>query len=106
MEKAFSIETFAPPNWEWQIGLSHFLLRQYDEAIASSNRAGIKFPVVYILLACAYVELDRLDDARGAIKTVSEVAPQFTVKWLDKMLPFRVDEVRNRFLDGWRKVRR
>jgi TolB-like protein/class 3 adenylate cyclase len=104
MEKAFSIDTFAPPNWEWQRCLSHFLLRQYDQAIASSNRAGPKFPFAYIILASTYVELDRLDDARDATKTLSEVAPQFTVNWIAKMLPFRLDEASNRIVEGLRKA--
>ena len=103
-EKAFSIDTFAPPNWEWQIGLSHFLLRQYDQAIASFNRAVPKFTTAYTLLACIYVELDRPDDARNAIKKQLEISPHFTVEWIGKMLPFRLDEVRNRILDSLRKA--
>jgi adenylate cyclase len=38
-KKAFSIEMIVPPNWEYQMGLSHLLLGQYDEAIARFNRA-------------------------------------------------------------------
>jgi TolB-like protein len=104
MEKAFSIDTVVPPSWEWQIGLSHFLLQQYDQALTRFNRAAPKFVAAYVGLVCIYVELDRLDDARGAIKTLSEVGPQFTVKWVTEMLPFRVDEVRNRFVDSLRKA--
>ena len=58
----------------------------------------------YVYMASAYVELDRLDDASDAIKTVLEISPQFTVKWLNIFMPFRVDEVRNRFLDNSRKA--
>ncbi len=104
MEKAFSLEMFAPPNWEWQMGLSHFLLRQYDQALDRFNRAVPKFTYAYMLLACTYVELNRLDDARNAIKTLSEVAPQLTVKEFARILPLRIDEEQNRFLDGLRKA--
>ncbi len=103
-EKAFSIDTFAPPNWEYQMGLSHFLLRQYDQALASLNRAVPKFSTAYIYLACTNVELDRLDDASDAIKTLSEVSPQYTLTEILRCLPFRNVEVRDRILDSLRKA--
>jgi tetratricopeptide (TPR) repeat protein len=106
-EKAFSIDTVVPPNREYELGLSHLLLRQYDQAIAGFNRAierAPKFTPAYMVLACAYVELDRLDDARGAIKRLLEITPHYTVKELARRFPFRIDEVRNRIVDGLRKA--
>ena len=107
MEKAFSLETFAPPTWEFGVGLSRLLLRQYDEALTRFNRAIERAPKItpaYMYLACAYVELDRVDDARGTIKTLLEINPRFTVKEVARILPYRIDEVRDRFLDDWRKA--
>ncbi len=107
IEKAFSLETFAPPIWEYYAGHSHLLLRQYDQALAGFNRAierAPKLAVAYLFLAWAYVELDRLDDARDAIRTVLEIKPQFTVKEAARIFPFRIDEVGNRILDSLRKA--
>ena len=107
LEKAFSLETFAPPTWELQLGLSHLLLRQYDQALTRFNRAIERAPKItpaYVHLACAYVELDRLDDARGTIKTLSEFAPQLTLKEVARRLPYRIDEDHNRVLDALRKA--
>ena len=107
MEKAFSIDAFVPPLWEFHVGHSHLLLRQYDEALASLNRMverAPKFVPAYVYLAWAYVESDRLDNAREAIKTVLEIAPQYTLKGLAKIFSYRIDEHRNRFLDGVRKA--
>ena len=106
-EKAFSIDTMVPPNWEYQAGLSHFLLRQYDEALVRFNRAierAPNFTPAHLLLAWAYVELDRLDDAKNAIKTVLKIIPNFTLKEVARMhaYPYRIDEVRDRFLDSLR----
>ncbi len=106
-EKAFSIDTIAPPLWEFQVGHSHLLLRQYDEALARFNRAierAPKFTPAYVLLACAYVEMDQLDDARGAMKTLLEINPQYTLKEGARRLPYRVDEDPNRILDSLRKA--
>jgi adenylate cyclase len=106
-EKAFSIDTFVPPIWEMFVGLSHLLLRQYDEAVSrflKTIEQTPKFTPVYVFLAWAYVELDRLDDANDAIKTVLEIIPQYTVKEVARIYAFRVDEVRNRILDNLRKA--
>ena len=86
------------------MGCSHFLLWHYDQAIASFNRAVPKFAFAYTHLACIYVELGQLDDARDAIRTFLELSPQFTVKWTDRMMPYRLNEVRNRILGGLRKA--
>ena len=107
LEKAFSLETFVPPNWEYQAGHSHLLLRQYDQALAGFNRAierAPKYTPAVLALAWAYVELDRLDDARKTIKTALEITPQFTVKELAKVFAYRIDEFRNRYLDSLRKA--
>ena len=107
LEKARGIDTMAPPAWEYQVGHSHLLLRQYDEAIARFNRAVERAPMItpaYVFLARAYVELDRLDDANKAIKTVLKNTPQYTLKVAARRYPYRIDEDRNRFLDSLRKA--
>jgi adenylate cyclase len=44
IEKAISLDTFAPPTWEFNVGVSNYLLRQYDEAISKFNRAFERAP--------------------------------------------------------------
>jgi adenylate cyclase len=107
VEKALGLETYAPPNWEFYAGISHLLLRQYDQALASLNRVVERIPKYvhpYELLAWAYAELDRLDDAREAIKTVLKIKPNFTVQEAARIMPYRLDEDSNRFLDAMRKA--
>ena len=107
IEKAFSLEMFAPPLWEYQLGHSHLLLGQYDEALTRFNRAierNPKFTPAYLFLACAYIELNRLDDAKEIIKTALEIAPQYTLKEVARIFPYRIDEDRNHFLDSLRKA--
>ena len=107
LEKAFSLETFVPPAWELQLGLSHLLLRQYDQAVSNFLKTIERAPMyihAYSYLACAYIGLDRLDDASGAIKTFLEIAPQYTLEDAARIWPYRIDEVRNRILDSLRKA--
>ncbi len=46
----------------------------------------------------------RLDDARGAIKTVLEITPQYSLKEVARIWPWRIDEDRNLILDSLRKA--
>ena len=107
MEKAFTIEMIVPKNWEYQMGLSHLLLGQYDKALARFNRA-VERPAAffhaYIFLAWTYVKLDRPDDANGAIKELLEIMPHYTIKLAAKIYVFRKDEVCNRLFDSLHKV--
>lgn len=107
MEKAFSLEMFVPPNWEFQVGCSRLLLRQYDQAasrfLKTIERAP-KWVPGYLYLASAYAGLDRLEDARDATKQVLEIDPQYTVNEAARQYPFRLDEVRNHIFDSFRKA--
>ena len=107
LEKAFSIDTIVPPSWEFHIGSSYLLLGQYDEALSrflkTSERAP-KFTAAYLHSASVYIEMDRIADARGAIKTALEIVPQYTLKAVAIRYPYRIDEVRNRILDALRKA--
>jgi TolB-like protein len=106
LEKAFDLETNYPGNWEFQLAHSLLLLRQYDEAVTRLNRAVERIPKSYIplvMLAWVYAELDRLDDARDAMKKALEIAPRFSVQQAIEKWPYRIDEDRTRFLDALRK---
>jgi adenylate cyclase len=106
IEKAFDLETFAPALWQYFAGVSHFLLRQYNEAIARLDQSVEQVPMLhsYTYLACAYVELGRCEDARRAIDKVLEIAPRFTLEKAARRYVFRIDEVRARMLDNLRKA--
>lgn len=99
-EKALSLDTFVPPLWDFFGGISHLLLGHFDIAVAGFRRVIERAPMfvpVYAYLAWANVELDRLDEARDAIRTLLEIAPRYTVGEGTSRNPYRIDGVRNRF---------
>jgi len=107
IEKALSLETFAPAMWEFYAGCSRLLLNRYDEAITILKRVteqAPKFSPAHFSLAWAYVELARFDDAHDAIEAALGINSQYTLKEVDRLYPYRIDAVRNRFLDSLRKA--
>jgi adenylate cyclase len=107
LERAFSLETFSPPVWDLQAGLSHFLLRQYDEAMEKLNQAVERAPMLmhaHLILASSYVELDQLDGARDEIEKLVEIIPSFSLKEADRIFPYRLDDVKRRVLATLRKA--
>jgi adenylate cyclase len=108
LEKAFSLETFPTAIWEWQMGHAHLLLRQYDDALTRFHQAVERAPNLIpalTYLACAYVELDRLDDAKKSIKTILEFAPAFNIANAERLFAaYRNDEDRDRLLSAFRKI--
>jgi tetratricopeptide (TPR) repeat protein len=107
LKKAFSIETFAPPIWEYYEGLSHLLLYQYDQALAINNRVIERAPKMtpaYLQVSYLYVELGRLDDAKNSIKMALEATPKLTVKHVARYMPYRKDEDGDRVFGALRKA--
>ncbi len=108
LERALHLDTFAPPFWDtFFAGLSYYLLGQYEEALARYRRIieqSPKFAPGYLYLACVYVELDRFDEARDAIKSALEIVPQYTCKEVARIWHFRLDEVRDRIFGAMRQA--
>ena len=88
------------------MGLSCLLLGQYDEALGRFKRSIERAPhgPAYLFLAWTNIELNRLSDANDAIKTVLDMNPLYTLKDVERIYPFRLDEDRDRFLDSLRKA--
>ena len=109
MEQAFGIDTLVSPTWDFYAGHSHLIMRKYDQALTRFERSIELAPRVSVInfwVAWAYVEMDRLDDARGAIKSLLDDSPHYLLKEVARIYPYRFDEHRNRFLDSLRKIGR
>ena len=107
IERALSRETFTPVIWDVYAGITYYLLRRYDEALAAIGLAIQRIPnfmPTQLFLACTYAELDRLDDAQKAVEALLKIMPDYSVSEVDRFLPFRSDEARNRFLNALRKA--
>ena len=57
-----------------------------------------------MLLAAAYIELGRVEDARASAAEVLKIKPKITLKWLAKMLPWKNKADVNRLIEDLRKA--
>lgn len=98
--RAIAIDTFAPPNWIYQIGHALLILRRYDEAIEKLEEAiavAPHFQPALARLACAYAETNRPEEARRVGAKILEINPRFSMAFWDALSPHRTDEQRERF---------
>jgi tetratricopeptide (TPR) repeat protein len=105
--RAFGLSIFVPPLWDFYEGHSHLLLYRYDEAVSRFLKASEqipKFTAASFRLAVAYVEMDRHAAARDVVATTLEITPQYTLRDIARVYPYRLDEDRHRFLDGLRRA--
>ena len=93
-------------------GRSYFDMQQYDQAVASLNRAVSINPdddESYVLLLATYGELQQMTQAdeilqrlNGKLKRAS--LPEFTLDWPKNRWPYRNHEDRDRLIDGLKKA--
>ena len=88
-------------NYNWPIGMAHFLACRFDTALAKllvAVQETPAWPWPYRGLAACYAHMGRLDEARGVIVQLQAL----TTELLPRSLPFRKPEHRELFLSGLR----
>jgi adenylate cyclase len=106
IEKAIRLSPRDPAMHEllFDLGLAHFLAERYEEAIGwekKSLQSRPHQPGAYRVLAASYGHLGRTEEARAALDTMRELAPDFSLELLRIHVPPAVVE---RYLEGWRKA--
>jgi len=81
-----------PPWYLLMLARCHWVLGQFEEAIAASRSATKADPLYvqpYIELAMVYAEAGRVSDARKAVDAILRIDPGFSATAYMKGLPFR-----------------
>jgi TolB-like protein/Tfp pilus assembly protein PilF len=108
-ERAARLSPFDPLNFNRYIGiaLAHFVAARYREAAESAEKGRIErphLPWAHRVLAAAYAQLGRDDQAQAAAQAALAQNPSLSVPEIMATMPFRQDEVRGRFADALRKA--
>jgi adenylate cyclase len=107
LEKAIRMNPFPPSFYFMHLGMAHFSLRQYDQAVSAANKALVLNPkniAARRMLTVTYVEMGRLEEARVEAEEILKIDPRFTSKGMEKAVPFKDPEVAKRYLDALRTI--
>jgi len=94
-----------PPSWYyWMLGQAQYQLRDYASAAQTLRRPETYRTTSRRLLAASLAQLGRLDDACQEATLFLMANPHFEIgHWADSQ-PFRSEEARQHFVDGYRKA--
>jgi TolB-like protein len=99
LERAFEIEHFVPPSWEFARAHSYILQRDYSQAydriLPVVDRVP-KFLPARVQLARLYFETDQLDQAKQTVQSILKAAPRFGMLNVKRMFPYPQPNERNR----------
>jgi adenylate cyclase len=98
---------YAPlaPHW---LGLAHFALKQYAQALPPLKECALRAPnygAVHLWLAATYARLEQMDDARAEAAKVLQLDPDFTIdRAARSTIAFKYDEDTESCFDAMRKA--
>jgi tetratricopeptide (TPR) repeat protein len=100
--KAQEYDPVLPPNCQFHLGHSYYLLGKFDEAaevISGALKMAPEFLPGHIILASVYSELGQIDLAGREIEIVGDLAPNYTVAEVDRIFVHRPAAVKARLLE-------
>ncbi|MET1027635.1 MAG: adenylate/guanylate cyclase domain-containing protein [Dongiaceae bacterium] len=104
-DEARRTDPFFNPTWYWpMVGITHFVARQYDEAILQLSRApNMPFWVHAYLVAC-YALADQADRAAEHAAILMRMRPDFSLGRFAAKEPLKNAADRQRLIDGLRQA--
>jgi TolB-like protein/class 3 adenylate cyclase len=94
-----------PPSWYfWMLGQAQYQLRDHAAAAQTLRRPETYRTTSRRLLAASLAQLGRLDDACQEAILFMMANPHFTIGDWAESQPFRSEEARQHFVDGYRKA--
>jgi tetratricopeptide (TPR) repeat protein len=107
LEKAIRMNPFPPSFYYMHLGMAHFNLRQYEQAVSALKKSLAVSPrnqAARRTLILTYVEMGRMEEARVETEEMLKIEPRFTSKGIEKTVPFKDAEVIKRWVEALRKV--
>ena len=105
VEEAKRLNPRFPFVYLWNLGHAYFVMGRYEDAIAKLETARDRKPdfmPAYLYMAASYAQLDRIEEARAAIKMAVDLNPRVSEAVLTVFLPYERPEDRARVLGALR----
>jgi len=107
-ERLRRLDPFYPPIAPLTLGLAHYLLRQYSQALPLMRECASRAPnsrVAHVFLAATHAQLGNIEQARAEAAEVLRIEPKYTIEGTQaRTTPFKRREDAEHFFDGLRKA--
>ena len=107
IETHMRFDPFCSPWALGQLGLAHYLLKEYSKALRPLRELTSRLPNMrqgHVWLAASLAQLGRLDEARAEAAEILRIDPKYTIDGTQKLLAqFKRTEDVEHFLDGLRE---
>jgi len=106
IEKAMRLNPRHPAWYDWNASFAYLMARDYEEAIIAAKKTLAVYPKQLSarrLLIAAYVETDRMEDAKRVAQEILEIDPGFTLSSV-RNAPFQHEVDRERYFGALRSA--
>jgi tetratricopeptide (TPR) repeat protein len=101
-QKALENDPMLPPNCQFHLGHSYYLLGKFAaaaETISGAMKLMRNFPPGHLVLSAVYCELGQMSAAANEIEILRDLTPNYSIKQIDRLYPHQLAAVKQRFLD-------
>lgn len=106
LKKHMRLDPFYPPLTPHWLGLAHYTLKQYSQALPFLRECALRAPnygAVHLWLAATYARLGQMEEARGEAENVRRLDPDFTIERTARTtIAFKHDEHSSDCFDAMR----
>jgi adenylate cyclase len=106
-ERHMRLDPFYPPIAPGSLGLVHYMLKQYSQALPFLRECVSRAPNLrpgHVWLAATYAQLGNIEQARAEAAEVLRIEPNWTIDTQARWTPFKRPEDAEHFFDGLRKA--
>jgi hypothetical protein len=97
------LNPYFPDQYLWHLGGAYYNLRRYEDVIASVNK--MNNPTEgQRMLAASYAQMGNTDMARNIAEKHRAAHPNFSLDRWSKVLPDRLEDDTQHFVEGLRKA--
>jgi TolB-like protein/class 3 adenylate cyclase len=104
LQHAFRLNPFPPGWYYWHLGLIQYAAGQYEDVIETLSNVATHRLGSQRILAAALAQLGRVDEAKAEAAQYLAAHPTFSARQWLRYMPFRSEEGRSRFLNGYLKA--
>jgi len=107
LNKAMRLCPIYPAWYPSSMAWAYLLMDRREDAIASARTSidiDPDYPFNYMVLAIAFAELEREQEAHTAVENLLRIDPKYSLRTFSECQPFRDAEVLDRHIEGLRKA--